>query len=137
LPAAPEADFSALAARGRLAGSGLSRAGRWSISLSLVPAAFAADYLTGDEVSSSLFYVLAVAAGAWLLGRRPGLLLALLSTAAWEISYELVGIRFSSRTVLFWNLAAELGIYVTLALALARLRLGLEQERLLTTRLHE
>src|SRR5437773_10867365 len=78
LPAAPEADFSALAARGRLAGSGLSRAGRWSISLSLVAAAFAADYLTGDEVSSSLFYVLAVAAGAWLLGRRPGLLLALL-----------------------------------------------------------
>ena len=48
------------------------------IAVGLLLAAFVGDYLTGNEVSSSLYYVITVAVAAWFIGRSVGLVLALL-----------------------------------------------------------
>jgi hypothetical protein len=108
-----------------------------AIAVGLLLAAFVGDYLTGNEVSSSLYYVITVAVGAWFIGRNVGLILALLSTGAWALSYSLVGEPFSKSSILYWNLVVELGIYLTTALAVSRVRAGLEKERLLSARLDE
>jgi serine phosphatase RsbU (regulator of sigma subunit) len=95
---------------------------RWTVAAALLVAAFAADRLTGDEVSSSLYYVIAVAYAAWFLGRLAGLGAAVLCTLGWLGAYELVGRPFSNPLVLVWNLFVEISIYTAIALTFRFLR---------------
>ena len=43
------------------------------------------DYLTGVEISLSLFYLLPISIAAWGIGRQAGILVSLLSVFAWRI----------------------------------------------------
>ena len=95
---------------------------RWTFAVVLLAGAFAADWLTGSEVSSSLYYVIAVAYAAWFLGRLAGLGAAALCTLAWLAAYELVGRPFSHPLVLAWNLFVEISIYTAIALIFRFLR---------------
>jgi hypothetical protein len=49
-----------------------------------------ADYFTGPVLSFALFYLLPVSLTAWVLGRRPGLVVAAAATVAW-LAAELLG----------------------------------------------
>ena len=112
-----------------------SRTAAWAAAaFALVVGAFLLDVTSGNEVSASLFYVVGIAAGAWFVDRRLGLLLAGLSTIAWALAVRLAGPGFSTPTVFYWNLAVELAIYVTLAIAIDRVHRGLRNERLLVER---
>jgi serine phosphatase RsbU (regulator of sigma subunit) len=94
-------------------------------------AAFAGDYLTGEQVSFSICYMIAIGVAAWFVGRRTGLVLAGLSAVAWLVSYVLVGHAFARPTILYWNIAVEAGIYLSTALAIARVREGVTREQAL------
>ena len=104
----------------------------WGAALLVLAVAFAGDYLTGEQVSFSLFYMVSIGIAAWFVGRRAALLLAGLSTAAWLGSYILVGHAFAEPTVLYWNIAVEAGIYLTTALAIAQARDGVALEQRLS-----
>ncbi len=95
---------------------------RWIVAAALLLAAFAADHLTGSEVSSSLYYVIAIAYAAWFLGRAAGLGMAVLCALAWLEAYTLAGRPFSHLAILLWNLFAEVSIYAAIALASSFLR---------------
>jgi len=110
---------------------------RWAGAFALLGAAFVTDTVTGSEVSSSLYYVIAVAATAWLLGRGPGLAMAVLGAAAWLAAYRLSGQRFSHPAILLWNVGAEVTIYAAMALALGFLREHVGEVRALAARLAE
>ena len=110
---------------------------RWTVAAALLVGAFTADHLTGSEVSSSLYYVIAIAYAAWFLGRLAGLGLAALCTLAWLVAYELAGRPFSQPAILAWNLLAELSIYAAMALALGFLRDHVGKVRALADRLSE
>lgn len=103
----------------------------------LLLAAFLGDWLTGSEVASSLFYVIAILFGAWFAGRRAGLVLAVLSVIAWTVAHRLTGVPFSRPSVLYWNLVAELAIYLVTAVAVAQARIGLDRVHALAARLEE
>jgi serine phosphatase RsbU (regulator of sigma subunit) len=111
------------------------RAGLWRLiagtlgALGLLVSAFELDCVSGNEVSSSLFYVIGIAVAAWFVGRRMGVVLACLSAAAWGLAVHLVGPGFSKPSVFYWNLGVELGIYLTAALALDSIRAGRERDR--------
>jgi serine phosphatase RsbU (regulator of sigma subunit) len=94
----------------------------WTVAAVLLVAAFAADRITGSEVSSSLYYVIAIAYASWFLGRFAGLGMAALCTLAWLGAYKLVGLPFSHPLVLIWNLFAEVLIYAAIALTFSFLR---------------
>jgi serine phosphatase RsbU (regulator of sigma subunit) len=113
----------------------LPRPAWMAIALGAVLGAFIADYLSGDEVSSSLFYVLAIGLGAWFVGRAAGVALALLSTGAWAVSYFMIGRLYSKSSVLYWNLITELAVYLITALTVASVQRGLDEERTLRLRL--
>jgi serine phosphatase RsbU (regulator of sigma subunit) len=108
---------------------------RWAVAVALLVAAFAADRFTGNEVSSSLYYVIAVAYAAWFLGRLAGLGTAVLCTLAWFGAYELVGQPFSHPLVLLWNLFVEISIYTAIALTFSFLRDDVAKIRGLADRL--
>jgi len=80
------------------------------------------DFLTGFEVFFSVFYLLAVAAGTWSIGRNFGLLLSVLSAAAWLTGDLAMGARYSSAFVPIWNTSILLAFYFTVVWLLVRLR---------------
>jgi hypothetical protein len=104
-------------------------------SVLLLAAAFACDVWTGSEVASSLFYVVAILFGAWFVGDRAGRTLAILSVACWWIAWRIAAKPDPSNpaaphvNTLYWNLLVELAIYLIVAVAVARTRLGLERLR--------
>ncbi|HUK62838.1 MAG TPA: PP2C family protein-serine/threonine phosphatase [Dongiaceae bacterium] len=116
-------------------GSAIAPAWRPVLVSALVVAAFALDVVSGDEVSASLFYLVAIVVGAWVFGRTGGVLTAGTSTLAWLIAYRVAGAPFSRPAILYWNLTAELAVYVGAALTMAQVRAGLERQRLLLARL--
>jgi sigma-B regulation protein RsbU (phosphoserine phosphatase) len=63
-----------------------------------------------------------------------GLLFAFLGTAAWGAAVSIVGPGFSKRSVLYWNLGAELVIYTTVVIALDLVHRGLRNEHALALR---
>ena len=101
----------------------------------LLAAAFASDVLTGTEVASSLFYVVAISFGAWFVSQRAGEVLAVLSVCCWWLAYRLAARPDPYMTgaphasALYWNLLAELVIYLIVAVAVAQTRMTLERLR--------
>jgi serine phosphatase RsbU (regulator of sigma subunit) len=94
--------------------------------------AFTLDVRTGNEISSSLFYVVPVAVAAWFLGRTAGVLFAAVSVLLWLTSQNLVGVTFSQPFVLYWNLTAEAAVYFVTAWVVARVNADRQMERRLT-----
>lgn len=92
----------------------------------------AMDFVTGVELSLSLFYLIPVGMAAWTLGRKAGLIFSILSTSIWLGSNLLSGLAFSNLFVGIWNTLVRLGFFSVVAALLAELRHALEEERLLT-----
>ena len=108
----------------------------WSLAASaLLTGAFLLDCVSGNEVSSSLFYVVGIAVASWFIGPRSGLVVACLSALAWGTAVRIVGPAFSKASVFYWNLGVELAIYGTAAVAVARVHRGLRHERQLVEQL--
>ena len=75
------------------------------------------DYLTGYEISFSVFYLLAIALSVWFVGRGFAVVTAVLSVVVWFVGDLAAGAHFSNRFVLFWNAAIALVFYLlTIAL---------------------
>ncbi len=91
-------------------------------SLGLVLFVGIADYLTGIEMSFSVFYLLGVAPATWFVGPRFGMLLSTLSVGIW-----LAGVLFpndftGSASILIWNAMITLSFYFTVVWLLTHLR---------------
>jgi diguanylate cyclase (GGDEF)-like protein len=98
----------------------------------LVIIIFLLDYWTGYEVSFSLFYLAPIALVTWFAGRRVGLLISTTSAVAW-LSAEIVGQHILSHpTIYFWNTSIRFGFFIIVTLLLARLRIALHQEQVLS-----
>lgn len=115
----------------------LKRLPRW---LTLPTAATAvgligiADYLTGAEISFSIFYMLPIALGAWYGGRTIGLLAAAVACVTWLAADLLADAEFSHVLIPFWNAIVRLGFFAATAIMLSEIRNRLEyEERLART----
>jgi hypothetical protein len=99
----------------------------------LVGLAGLGDYLTGDDTAFTLVYLVPVALAGWRSGRAAGLLIAALSATSWLV-VDLQRTVPVSLAVQLWNVATELGVFVTVSCLLAALeqRLELESKRGLT-----
>lgn len=81
-----------------------------------------ADMLSGFELAFSLFYLAPIAFGCWYAGRRVGLLLVLMSAAAWATADLGAGHVYSHRAVFAWNALVRLGVFLAFAQLLCALR---------------
>jgi signal transduction histidine kinase len=89
-----------------------------------------ADYLTGVELSFSIFYLIPVSLAAWFLGRGPGLFVSLVGAATWFANDSLFReIPYSHPLIPYWNALVRLGMFLIVTLILAQLGAALRRER--------
>lgn len=74
-----------------------------------------ADYLTGPELSFSIFYLIPIAIASWYGDRRVGLLMCFLSAAAW-LTVDLELASYSHPAIHYWNSLVRLGFFVAVSL---------------------
>jgi diguanylate cyclase (GGDEF)-like protein len=99
------------------------------IGVSLLALVVLADYLTGTEISFSIFYVAPIARVAWLAGRRWGVGFAAVSALLWYAADRAGGVDASYFLIPVWNAFARMGLFVLTVEAAVRLRTSLDRER--------
>jgi diguanylate cyclase (GGDEF)-like protein len=109
------------------------RHGGWNVAaFGLVLVVGVIDYITGPEISFSLFYLVPVAVAAWLSGHRIAIAASLFAAIVWLIA-EVASDRFHPNLFVYsWNFGSRFLLLLLVALLLARLRQMLVDERLLS-----
>lgn len=87
------------------------------------------DYLSGYQVSFAIFYLLPIGYVAWSLGKRPGVLISIVSAAIWLEADVLSGQPYSDPIFLLWNATVRLGFFLTVVLLIAKLNEILAREK--------
>jgi diguanylate cyclase (GGDEF)-like protein len=87
------------------------------------------DYLTGDEVALSLFYLIPIALLTWLVGRRAGIAASVVSAAVWVVTELEAEEAFLSASIYIWNTLIVLSFFLIVVMLLSALRKALEHER--------
>ena len=70
------------------------------------------DYLTGAELSFSIFYLIPISGVTLLAGRGYGIAAALFSAAVWLAADLLGGSRYSHWLTPYWNSAVRTGYFL-------------------------
>jgi diguanylate cyclase (GGDEF)-like protein len=83
------------------------------------------DYVTGPDLSVFIFYLIPVFMGTWFIGKRTGILLALLSAATWSLADRI----YTHALLPYWNLAMEVIFFMLMTFILSVLKKSLETER--------
>lgn len=96
----------------------------WLYALALLGVALVGllDYVTGPEISFSIFYLAPVAMVAMSGRSRPAIGVAFAGAGTWLFT-EKLSHTYSHWAIAYWNAFVRLGFFVIVALALARLRL--------------
>jgi diguanylate cyclase (GGDEF)-like protein len=87
------------------------------------------DYVTGEEISLSFFYLFPISLTIWKNGRKSGISTSLVSTFVWFGSNWLAGDEYSSIIIFYWNAVVRAGFFLTTTFLLSEIRVLLEQER--------
>src|SRR5438093_1680495 len=87
----------------------------------------ALDYLTGPEMSFSIFYLLPVGAAAWFAGRQAGILMATAGGICLLLAERLWVVPYSHFLIPYWNALIRLGIFLVVAYLLSALKLWNER----------
>ncbi len=89
------------------------------------------DYLTGAEVSASIFYIIPVALCAWYVDRWAGFLLAILSAIVWDLADLLCVHSYRLLVNPYWNTCVIIGFFASIAWMLSVLKHAFDKERTL------
>jgi diguanylate cyclase (GGDEF)-like protein len=86
------------------------------------------DYLTGYELSFSLFYLIPIALFSWFISSWLGVLVSFISAGLWLIVDIFAGVEYSHPAIYFWNTLIRLAFF-NLTVLLISLGKALERER--------
>lgn len=89
------------------------------------------DYLTGTEISFSIFYIAPIARVAWLAGRRWGVIFAGVAALLWYLADQAAGHEASHFLIPVWNGFVRMGLFLVTVEAAVRLHASLDRERAL------
>ncbi len=109
--------------------NGRSRSFWLCLGFALVLCAGWLDYVTGDEINVTIFYLVPIGITAWYAGRRSGSVLAVVSAAIWYLADRLAGHQFSKPHIAAWDTLVSFTFFLLANLAIARLRVHMERER--------
>ena len=98
------------------------------------------DYVTGPQISFSIFYLLPISLVTWLTDRRSGVIVAILGAITWLVADLTTQTAYSHALIPYWNAAVRLLVFlaiVYLEAALKSLNRGLEDRVKVRTALLE
>ena len=90
------------------------------------------DFVTGYEISFSLFYVMPISLVTWFTSRRFGVITSIASALIWLWADVATGRNYSHPLIYFWNTAIRFGFFIIITLLLSELKRILEHERWLS-----
>lgn len=90
------------------------------------------DYITGYEVSFSVFYLIPILISSINTGFLPALLVSFLSAASWLTADLLWQRAYSHWFIPYWNAAVRLSFFITIAYLSAKLMKELSKEKFLS-----
>jgi diguanylate cyclase (GGDEF)-like protein len=85
---------------------------RLGVAIALVAVVGLLDWVTGYEISLSIFYLIPVAVAGGLVSRRSGAFVAVLAAAAWGYLDLTAGHQYSAGWIPIWNSAVRLGFFL-------------------------
>ena len=85
------------------------------------------DYVTGYELGFFIMYSVPVGLVAWLLGRWPAILTALVASIAWWLADSCDGAKYSSAFYWVWNNVVHFLSFVINAVAIAKIKTELDE----------
>lgn len=95
------------------------------------------DYVSGDELDLFILYLVPIAWAAWNVSRRLAIVLSVVSGALWFSANVYLGHAYTQPLFGAWGELAMLATFLGAALATSRIRVLLDQERLLNSQLAE
>jgi diguanylate cyclase (GGDEF)-like protein len=108
-----------------------SRSFTVGVALAFLAGTGLADWLTGRDISLSVFYLAPIALTTWFVNKRAGLLFAFLSALTWFLADDM-GRPHVQPLVPYWNAFVRVGFYVVVVVILAKLKVALQRERSLS-----
>lgn len=105
-----------------------------SLAFTLIILLAGIDYLTGYELSVSVFYLIPISMATWYGSRRMGYLISGLCAGMWMLVEAMTPVPYSHKWILFWNSAVRLLFFLVVAYLMMELRTQLQrQQRLART----
>lgn len=89
------------------------------------------DYLTGAEISLSIFYLLPISLVAWFTGKWRGFVVSVASGVTWLAADLATGHIYSHPVIPYWNMTVRLGFFLIVTFTLHKLKIALVLERAL------
>jgi len=89
------------------------------------------DFLTGNELSFSIFYLLPAALAGWYVGKKFGYLISVLSAATWLAVDYASGHQYSNIVIPYWNALVRLGLFIIVISLISWLKSALEYQAIL------
>lgn len=89
------------------------------------------DYISGTEISFSIFYLIPILLVTWYSHKLNGIIIAVICAAIWLFIEVKSGSKYSAPAIQFWNATVRLGFFFTnvyLLSAFKKLNLGLEEQ---------
>lgn len=86
-------------------------------------------FLTGYELSFSLFYVLPISLATWLTGKKQGIILSFVSALIWFGVDVIAGNSYSHPFFPFWNTCIRLSFFSIIVFLLSSLKSAMEWEK--------
>lgn len=80
------------------------------------------DFLTGEELSFSIFYFIPIIVVSWFFGKRAGVAISFVSAITWLAAEVSTGKIYSSYIILVWNTTMRLLIFLIITYLLALLK---------------
>jgi diguanylate cyclase (GGDEF)-like protein len=102
-----------------------------AVGSSLILLIGAVDYLTGYELSLSLFYLIPVSLLGWTAGKWWGMASALVTAVIWTVADRLAGQTYTSFFYVVWHAAMRAGVLCCVAGLLSALRGSMDHEKAL------
>ncbi len=86
-----------------------------------------ADYVTGAELSISIFYLIPISLSVFFVNRRVGVFLSVFSSAVGLTTDLMVGHPYSHRIIVYWNNATQMGFFLIIVFILSALKVEYEK----------
>jgi signal transduction histidine kinase len=96
-----------------------------------------ADYITGEELSISIFYLLPIIFVTWFINTKAGVFMSIVSTIVWHIAGFMIYQTYSSSIILYWNSIMQLGFFLIIVLIFSALKTEYEKKANLIIQLND
>ena len=95
------------------------------------------DYVTGAELSISIFYLIPISLSVLFVNRRLGVFLSVFSSAVGVTTDLMVGHPYSHLIIVYWNNAVQFGFFLIIVFILSALKMEYEKTVKLNTGLQD